>query len=106
MARVLRTRLAEQDVIEVATYIGMDNMDAARRFVEAVETDCDKLADFPGMGALRGYRRKGLRQVPSWPLGGFGNYLIFYRPVRNGIEVLRVLHGARGVDGLVHQSRA
>ncbi len=29
-----------------------------------------------------------------WPIPGFKKYLIFYRPIRNGIEVGRVLHGA------------
>ena len=103
MGIVLRTRRAQEDVVEVATHIGLDNMDAARRFVRAVGEDCNKLAEYPGMGALRGYRRRGLRQVRSWPVSGFRNYLIFYRPTSDGIEVLRVLHGARGVDGLVHQ---
>src|SRR5687767_10294350 len=103
MAEVYRTPRAREDVIEAAAYIAMDNMDAARRFLKAVRDDCARLAEYPGMGALRGYRRRGLRKVRSWPVGGFGNYLIFYRPVAGGIEVVRVLHGARGVDGLVHQ---
>jgi toxin ParE1/3/4 len=81
----------------------MDNMDAARRFLMAVRSDCEKLAEHPGMGALRGYRRRDLRQVRSWPVGGFMNYLIFYRPIAGGIQVVRVLHGARGVDGLVQR---
>jgi plasmid stabilization system protein ParE len=99
MREVYRAPRAREDVIEAAAYIAMDNMDAARRFLKAVRDDCARLAEYPGLGALRGYRRRGLRQVRSWPVGGFLNYLIFY-----GIEVVRVLHGALGVDGLVHQT--
>jgi toxin ParE1/3/4 len=29
-----------------------------------------------------------------------GNYLIFYRPLADGIEIVRVLHGARDIDSL------
>jgi toxin ParE1/3/4 len=99
MAEVRRTPRAREDVIEAAAYIGMDNMDAARRFLRAVREECAKLAEMPGMGALRGYRRRAFRKVRSWPMGGaFSKYLIFYRPIPGGIEVLRVLHGARNVD--------
>ena len=28
----------------------------------------------------------------------FGRYVIFYTPVHNGIDVVRVLHGARDID--------
>jgi plasmid stabilization system protein ParE len=31
------------------------------------------------------------------PSGGFKNYLIFYLPAANEIEVVRVLHGARNL---------
>lgn len=27
-----------------------------------------------------------------------GNYVIFYRPIGDGIEIVRVLHGARDID--------
>ena len=31
----------------------------------------------------------------SFPVKRYRNYLIFYRPSRDGIEVIRILHGAR-----------
>ena len=40
-------------------------------------------------------RLTGLR---VWRIQGFPNHLIFYRPVDDGIEVIRVLHGARDID--------
>jgi len=35
-------------------------------------------------------------------LRGFpvGNYLVFYRPASDGIEIIRVLHGARDIPEL------
>ena len=36
----------------------------------------------------------GLRSLP------LGNYIIFYRPIDDGIEVVRILHGARDLPPL------
>jgi toxin ParE1/3/4 len=40
-----------------------------------------------------------MRWFPASP--PFINYLIFYRPAKQGIEVVRVLHGARDVEEMV-----
>jgi toxin ParE1/3/4 len=34
------------------------------------------------------------------PIRGFGKYLIFYLPLEDGIEIVRVLHGPRDVQSL------
>jgi len=39
---------------------------------------------------------KILRQICDF--FAVGNYLIFYRPIAEGIEVIRVLHGARATS--------
>ncbi|MAZ90412.1 MAG: hypothetical protein CMH94_08145 [Oceanicaulis sp.] len=56
-----------------------------------------RLADFPGQGRTAGLRQKGVRVFAD------GNYLIFYRPLVDGdsIELIRVVHGARGLGGTV-----
>jgi len=35
-----------------------------------------------------------------WPIKGFKNYLIFYRPIEQGVEIVRVLHGARDMPSV------
>lgn len=42
----------------------------------------------------------GIRQ---WRLPGFENYLIFYRPLDDGVEILRVLHGARDIQRIFEE---
>ena len=38
-------------------------------------------------------------------MSGFENYLIFYRPDQEGIEVVRFVHGARDIPSLLeHES--
>ncbi len=35
-----------------------------------------------------------------WRIRGFENFSIFYFPIEDGIEVVRVLHGAREIERL------
>jgi hypothetical protein len=35
-----------------------------------------------------------------WPIPKFENWLIFYRPIENGIEIIRLLPGARDIQSL------
>ena len=44
------------------------------------------------MGRARDELAPGIRSFP------FGRYLVFYPPIGDGIDVLRILHGARVVD--------
>jgi len=52
------------------------------------------------MGASRTYNDPALVGVRMWPVAGFPNHLIFYRPFGSGIEVIRVLHAKRGIESL------
>jgi toxin ParE1/3/4 len=91
---------ARLDLLQIFIYIGEQNLSAAERFTVAVETDCETLARMPGMGRSRQFLRPELADIRSWPVGGFQDYLIFYRPGPAGIDVLRVIHGARDIDQL------
>ena len=96
--RVEKKSAAKRDLFEHFLYIGADSDDAALRFLAAAEESCRALAQNPEMGVVcqfQGPRTKGLRR---WRVKGFENYLIFYRPIRDGIDVARVLHGARDIE--------
>ena len=89
MARARRTKEAKRDVAQSWRYIAERNPDAADRWLEKIDAKVKLLAQFPGIGR----RREELApELQSFPVG---NYLIFYRQVKGGIEVLRVLHGAQ-----------
>ena len=51
----------------------------------------------PELGQRQEFGRKELAGLRVWQVQGFENYLIFYRPIERGIEVLRVLHAARDI---------
>ncbi|HEY8667901.1 MAG TPA: type II toxin-antitoxin system RelE/ParE family toxin [Tepidisphaeraceae bacterium] len=92
------TPTAERDVDAIAEYIAQDSLTAALRFHVAVRRAGDVLATMPRMGAVYGLKRARFADVRFWPIKGFRKYLLFYRPERNGVLILRVIHGARDVN--------
>ena len=97
-------RQAEAEIDEIAEYIAKDNVSAAHRFYDRVQESITKLAEMPGMGGLRSVKNPALQGLRSWPITGFGNYLIFYLPLPNGgIEVLHVLQGARDFGWIIER---
>ena len=62
---------------------------------------CQASSELPRSGALydSGIERlAGLRRVP---VKGFDNYLLFYLPRPDGIDVIRVLHAARDIESIL-----
>src|SRR5947209_4264737 len=87
---------ADFDVDSHFAKISSDHLDAAVRFLDAVDDAVRKLARMPGMGAPRDFDlpTKNLR---SWPIKGFRNFLIFYRFSDERIEIIRIVHGAQDI---------
>ena len=95
MAAVLRTRQAEEDLLEIWDYIAADNPAAADGLLDEIDAACATLAENPNAGRLREELALALRSLPV------GNYVIFYRPQADGIVLIRVLHGARDLPELL-----
>ena len=91
MARVLRRPRAAEDIAAVWDFIADDNPDAADQWVDQLDTQLRLLATQPLMGRARDELAPGIRSFP------FGRYLVFYLPISDGIDVVRVLHGTRDV---------
>jgi toxin ParE1/3/4 len=89
MARIVRTTLARADLRDIWLYIAHDSMDAADRFLDRIDQTIQMLAENPGIGECQDELRQGLRRHV------LGNYLVFYEPMRDGVRVIRVLHGAQ-----------
>ncbi|NUN51591.1 MAG: type II toxin-antitoxin system RelE/ParE family toxin [Planctomycetaceae bacterium] len=77
------------------------SLDTALRFAAAAEAALSRLAESPRIGHPRPCRDPILRQVRSWPVPGFEDILLFHRPSARGIDVLRILHGARDLPALL-----
>lgn len=98
--RLHRHPRALSDLEESAVYLGADNPAAALRFLDAVEATLRLLVKNPELGHTRTFERSALVGLRTIPVKGFGSHLVFYRPTRQGIEVLRVLHGARDLGAI------
>lgn len=93
--QVIRHDAAEQDLIRHVEHIAQNSPKSARRFLQAAEDAFERLAFLPGLGTLCEFRNPLVGDLRFWVIRGFPNHLIIYRPLDNGIEVVRVLHGAR-----------
>jgi toxin ParE1/3/4 len=95
---------AYADLEQIIDWYGGKNSTLAIRFVLEAHREFQLLWEWPGAGALRRGIPKRLRGLRSWPMKRFRKYLIFYIPHRDGIEIVRVLHGARNVRALLRES--
>lgn len=88
------SELAQEDLLEIYEQMTPENLDAAARLMQSFREKFRLLAQFPNMGKERNELLLYLRYFPV------GNYLVFYQPTDEGIEILRVQHGARELDNL------
>ena len=91
----------EDELWGIWCFIAQDNPDAATRVIEAAYETFKTLAANPGLGRSWRVRNPKLRNMRSWRITGFDNYLIFYRGVAAGIQVHHVYHGARDIEALL-----
>ena len=97
--RVPRTRLADQDLFEIWSYIAEDNLDVAYRFLEKLESTFCDIFDTPKMGRSRSkdFQIDALRSL------AVGNYIIFYclNVEDEGVTIVRVLNAAQNTRSLL-----
>lgn len=95
MARLLLKPAAEKDAAHLVHYLFLQSEETASRFYAAVEDACKQLAESPSLGGSVAVESDLLSQIRVWTVPGFPNHLIFYRPLDDGVEIVRLLHGAR-----------
>jgi putative addiction module CopG family antidote len=83
---------AAADLAEIRDYVAKDSEERAELFVDLLNRKLRALARRPETGRPREELAEGLRSHPA------SRYIIFYRVMRKGIELVRVLHGARDLD--------
>ena len=97
---IILASCVENELWVIWNFIAQDNPDAATRVVEAAHETFKTLADSPGLGRLHQFRNPRLKGIRSWRVSGFDNFLIFYRSIPEGIQVLHIYHGARDIQAL------
>lgn len=89
---ILRRPQARLDLIEIWSYIADDNEAAADRMLDRFDQTLRMLSDQPLAGRERPELAPGLRSFPV------GNYVLFYLPLPNGIDLVRVRSGYMDIE--------
>lgn len=94
----MRTQFTPQakiDLQEIGDYIALDNPRRAVSFIREMRQHCEKIAEGPRDYVARPELGDTIR------ICAHGNYLIVFEPLDDGALILRVLHGARNVPGVL-----
>ncbi len=89
MARYSINVLATQDLNDIADYFATYNVKAGEKFFKSFNQKCTQLISFPNSGKNYEEIYSNLKGIP------LSGYIIFYRIIDDGIEILRVINGRR-----------
>ena len=94
---------ADTDIEEIGLYFAERAPEVEERFYQAVGKTVRVLARSPNLGERCQFRNPQTKGMRKWRVDGFPNHVIFYRPVGDKLEILRVLHGARDYAAMFNE---
>jgi toxin ParE1/3/4 len=102
MARVLKREAARRDLIaQWVWYAENASIEVADRFLRAADATLDLLSTQPESGASVLVRKPELQGIRRFPISdGFEKMLLFYFPLQDGVDLVRVVHGSRDLERL------
>ena len=95
MSRYILSAPAKQDLRDLTHYLLQFSANAANHLLDIFEEKFRLLTDFPEMGRRREELAPSLRSLPV------DKYVIFYRVIKNGIQIERVLSGYRDFEDVL-----
>ncbi|MEH2042800.1 type II toxin-antitoxin system RelE/ParE family toxin [Nostoc sp.] len=98
MSRYVINILASRDINEIADYFAQTSVEAGERFFSEFNRKCQQLVAFPNSGKSYAKIRPDLRGV------SLQGYIVFYKVLDDGIEILRVISGRRNFPSLFEES--
>ena len=103
MASVRKREAARRDLIgQWVWYAENADIDTADQFLKVADETSKMLARQPEAGYRFFVRRPELQGLRRFPLsGGFEKILLFYFPLPEGIDLVRVVHGSRDLERLL-----
>lgn len=94
MSRSRISHQAAQDLEGIWNYVAKNSPRAADNLFDKLRESFPKLALFPQMGRDRSDLTPALRSFPV------GSYLLIYRPLEQGIEIVPILRGSQDIEGI------
>jgi toxin ParE1/3/4 len=82
---------ARTDLYNIWRYISDYNPEKADEVIDTIQAQFQVLSEHKHAGRRRKELGRSLRSFPA------GDYVIFYRPLKDGIEVVRILHSSRDI---------
>lgn len=99
--KVLLRPRADQDIDEQALYIAAHSSVAmGQRFYDSLQATFNLLAIHPSLGTKTNFQNIHLKDTRFFPVKSFEHHIIFYKQTHRGLEVIRVVHGARDMEHL------
>jgi toxin ParE1/3/4 len=96
MRSLLLSPLAARDLEEIGDFLSDRNPLAAIEVVERFWKVSRSLSENPKIGQARPDLPEGLRHFPMPP------YIVFYRAIENGVEIVRFVDGRRDLRKLIN----
>ena len=100
MARLIWTEPALQDLDEIADYIALDDVGAAKRLVQNVFNVVEKLEEFPESG-----RRPPELKRTQYREKIVGPCRVFYRVEKEAVYILYIMRGERQLRNYILSER-
>jgi toxin ParE1/3/4 len=93
MPKIIIRPQANEDIGQIWFYIASESgYERADAFDTKITEKLNELIRFPRSGKPRPELMAGLRSAVV------GSYLIFYLPIKDGIEVVRIIYGGRDLN--------
>jgi toxin ParE1/3/4 len=92
LAKIRVSVRAKEDLLDIWSHIAVDDIRLADRVYDRLGERVEILSCFPKAGPVRGDISAEARSLSEPP------YLILYREIPEGVQIVRVLHGARRID--------
>ena len=90
--RFLKRDQVDVDLDSIWSFIATDSVNAANRQIDRIGAVFEMLVENPLAGRARPDLAPNLRSFPV------GRYVVFYAPLPDGVEIVRVMHGHQDLD--------
>ena len=94
MGRVRYSPRAREDLLDIWLWVARDDPQMADRIWDRIEHRVGALGEQPGLGPARPEIGEGARCLVT------DRWLVLYRKVADGVEIVRIIDGARDLSKL------
>jgi toxin ParE1/3/4 len=98
--RAIKTPEAAREFYRRAEYLYDVSPATAARFLRAAESTFQRLVKVPGLGGLCEFQNPEFADVRVFPIKRFPKFLVFYRPIPEGVLIIRILHASQDIESI------